>query len=163
MRRTGVVPGVHCDVGGGFKIQPDPKRDAVSEISLYWMISRLRALTKIEIAMPKQPLAGKPAKPHDYFGWFVFSRLAPTYRLIREAPLAHRLKRPHHYYTLPPPDHPYKEYLHVSALDLLAAAPKYRPPNLLSAVKRQLALVDYEGRELPRSEVEARLKCIHHA
>ena len=126
------------------------------------MISRLRALTNIVIAMPNQPLAGKPAKPHDYFGWFVFSQLTPTYRLIKEATLMHRLKRPHYCYTLPPPDHPYNEYLHVSALDLLAAAPKYRPPNLLSAVRRQLPVVDYDGKELPPDEVEVRLKCIHH-
>jgi hypothetical protein len=52
--------------------------------------------------------------------------------------------------------------LHVSALDLLAADPKYRSPNLLSFLKRQLekaplAVVGYDGEELP-GELERRLK-----
>jgi uncharacterized protein (DUF2235 family) len=160
-------PGVHSDIGGGFKIDPEVDREAISEISLHWMISRLQTHTKIEIAKPERPLAGKPAKPHDYLGWFLLSQLAPTYRLIREAPLTHRLKRPHYCYTLPPPDHPYKECLHVSALDLLATTRRYRPPNLLSALKRQpgkepLLVVDYAGKELTGSEVDSRLKRIHH-
>jgi hypothetical protein len=147
-------PGVHSDVGGGFKIEHGKDMDAISEISLHWMISRLCDLTKIAIAMPEKPLLKKPAKPHDYFGWFMYSRWKPTYRLIKETPLSHRLKRRHFSYTLPPPDHPYKEYLHASALDLLAADPEYRSPNLLSVLKRLLEsgpvpVVGYDGEELP--------------
>jgi hypothetical protein len=154
-------PGVHSDVGGGFKIEDGNDIDAISEISLYWMVSRLQAWTKLVIAMPEKSLSKRPARPHDYFGWFVFSRWAPTFRLIKETPLTHRLKQRHSCYTLPPPDHPYKEYLHVSALDLLAADPKYRSPNLLSALKRPLekgplAVVGYDGEELP-GELERRL------
>jgi hypothetical protein len=160
-------PGVHCDVGGGFRVSPDAEADTLSEITLYWMISRLRAFTKIVIAMPERPLSRKPEEPHDWFGLFFFSRLTPTYRLIREAPLKGPLTWRHYCYTLPPPDHPFKEYLHVSALELLAAGPKYRPENLCSAIdflqsrgKNELQVVDYDGNELPGNEVEVRLNRI---
>src|SRR5262249_7764012 len=153
-------PRVHCDVGGGFKIEHGDERDAISEISLHWRVSRLRD-TKLAIAMPEKPLVKKPAKPHDYFGWFLFSRWKPTYRLIKETPF--RLKRRHFSYTLPPPDHAYKEYLHVSALDLIAADPEYRSPNLLSVLKRlseqgPLMVMGYDGKELP-GELGRRLEC----
>jgi hypothetical protein len=127
----------------------------------FWMISRLQTFTKLAIAMPERPLVKKPAKPHDYFGWFVFSRRAPTYRLIKESILKPALKRRHFCYTLSPPDPPFKEYLHVSALDLIAADTRYRPPNLLSALKSRseknpLPVVGYDGEELSE-ELERRL------
>jgi hypothetical protein len=149
-------PGVHSDVGGGF---PTQGQDEVPpwHISLSWMISRLRR-AGLDIEDPKSWKAKRPALPsrHEALG-------SPTYRLILETDLARRDVQGRTY-KLPFPDHPYKEFLHLSALELLGRHGKnvYRAPNLkavLSHLSKSadhdwLKVVDYEGNVLPAEQVQ---------
>lgn len=149
-------PGVHSDVGGGFPTQGENEVPPW-HISLSWMISRLRR-AGLDIADPKSWKAKRPALPsrHKALG-------SPTYRLILETDLARRDAQGRTY-KLPFPDHPYKEFLHLSALELLGRRGKngYRAPNLkavLSHLSKSadhdwLKVVDYEGNVLPAEQVQ---------
>ncbi len=47
-------PGVHSDVGGGFPSAADGDEDPISQLALYWMLSRLNRYTpQLEIARPE--------------------------------------------------------------------------------------------------------------
>jgi hypothetical protein len=162
-------PGAHSDIGGGFSDGETQDEDSVTRAVLFWMISRLKAHTKLAIGWPEPPLRPKIARPHDgYFGWFPLDRRKPMFRLIKETPLEMTLKRAKRYrdYKLAHPDRPYREYLHVSALDVLIEQLQhgYWPWNLLSWLKSHeknpLPVVNYDGEPLSSDEVQSRCKRI---
>jgi hypothetical protein len=160
-------PGAHSDVGGGFDREKDiaAGRTPICDLSLDWMISRLRAFTGLIVDAPALAAQVQPGPPYDYLGLFLVNFVAPLYRLLQGTALKPSLLRPHFIFKLDPPAVSFQEFLHVGALDVLAdASLDYLPPNLVSVVplvrNGQLKVVGYDGAELDAGAVQARLAAL---
>lgn len=161
-------PGVHSDIGGGYA--PDGKgRTSIADLSLHWMVARLRRVPGGLCLADPPPPSADPADSHDSLGWFVLDRLRPMYRLIDGLPMTPPPpKGPHGTHALRFPDISWHERVHRSVLDLMIATSRggrkpYRPPQILAAVPRllsgQLQLAGFDGTPMdPVVDVEPLLR-----
>lgn len=163
-------PGVHADIGGGYSAASAVLKP-ISEITLAWMVGRVRALTGLQIEEPRWP-AEEPADPHDSLSWFVISRLFPMYRLLDATELGGRLRRRYRPFAMAYPDRSWKEAIHRSVFDLMIATagtsrrPTYRPPQVdVVAEKfgRELPVIDHDGSPMSMAVIEALLAKVDEA
>lgn len=130
-------PGVHSDIGGGYG-EGKSGRTAISDISLNWMVQRIRASgCKLRMADPPVPTS-VPDDPHDSLGWFLFDRRKPMYRLIKGTGMTDPPPGRHESYSLTFPDVSWHEGVHRSVFDLIVAS---RSGNRKAYLPRQLSAV----------------------
>lgn len=161
-------PGVHSDVGGGYAADGSG-RTPIADLSLHWMVERLRTVPRGLRLAPAPAPSVDPADPHDSLGWFVLDRIRPMYRLIDGRAMSPPPpKGAHATHALAFPDITWHERVHRSVLDLMIATSTggrtpYRPPQIRPVVGRlatgELPLVDFGGRIMdPAIEVEPLLR-----
>ncbi|MCW1839184.1 DUF2235 domain-containing protein [Prosthecomicrobium hirschii] len=163
-------PGVHADIGGGYPADAGGLKP-ISEISLAWMVGRVRAMTDLQIETPKWPTR-ELCDPHDSLGPYFVSRLFPMYRLLDATELGGRLRRRYRPFAMAYPDRSWKEAIHRSVFDLMIATagtsrrPTYRPPQVdVVAEKfgRELPVIDHDGSPMSMAVIEALLAKVDEA
>lgn len=111
-------PGVHSDVGGGYGAA-SPGRTAIADLSLAWMVTRIRQYGAGLLIADPPVVSTAVDKPHDSLPGFVVSQMRPAYRLIDGRSMDDPPFTVHWPYRLAFPDISWRERVHRCVVDLV--------------------------------------------
>ncbi len=138
-------PGAHCNVRGGY---PD---SGLSDLTLIWMVARIRALTELEFDLTSVKINTKPntgdSVVNSAKGWFLDEHW-PHYRPILSPVAIHH----GYFFNTPAPNEVHiNERVHWSALAkrISCTTSPYNPPNLPSQIPpARIAAITEEEQDL---------------